>query len=100
MRLKSILTALSIVGSFAIFSNQAYAGGENGDPRDLNNEHGRINNGGNFNQGVTPNNNGGGGDTNTPIDGGLTLLLAAGIGYGVKKANDKRKAAKAEEVVK
>ena len=26
-----------------------------------------------------------------PIDGGLSLLVAAGIGYGVKKAYDKRK---------
>ncbi len=28
---------------------------------------------------------------NVPIDGGLSLLLAAGAGYGVKKINDKRK---------
>jgi hypothetical protein len=27
----------------------------------------------------------------TPIDGGLSILLAAGIGYGVKKAYEKRK---------
>jgi hypothetical protein len=27
----------------------------------------------------------------TPIDGGLSILLAAGVGYGVKKAYDKRK---------
>ncbi|MEO9474351.1 MAG: hypothetical protein ABJG41_02420 [Cyclobacteriaceae bacterium] len=27
----------------------------------------------------------------TPIDGGLTLLLAAGGGYGLKKLNDSRK---------
>ena len=27
----------------------------------------------------------------TPIDGGLTLLLAAGAGYGVKKYRDGRK---------
>jgi len=26
-----------------------------------------------------------------PIDGGLSLLLAAGVGYGVKKAYAKRK---------
>jgi len=26
-----------------------------------------------------------------PVDGGLTLLAAAGIGYGVKKIRDKRK---------
>lgn len=27
----------------------------------------------------------------TPIDGGLSLLVAAGIGYGAKKIKDKRK---------
>ncbi len=27
----------------------------------------------------------------TPIDGGLSLLLAAGGAYGLKKLNDKRK---------
>jgi len=26
-----------------------------------------------------------------PVDGGLSLFLAAGVGYGVKKANDLRK---------
>lgn len=31
----------------------------------------------------------------TPIDGGIGLLLAAGVGYGVKKYRDSRK--KAEE---
>ena len=30
-------------------------------------------------------------DPNVPIDGGLSLLLAAGAGYGVKKLKDKRK---------
>ena len=29
--------------------------------------------------------------TQAPLDGGLSLLIAAGIGYGVKKAYDKRK---------
>jgi hypothetical protein len=33
-------------------------------------------------------NNGG---SDTPIDGGLSLLLAAGVGYGVKKVRDSRK---------
>lgn len=32
-----------------------------------------------------------------PIDGGLSLLLAAGAGLGAKKAWDVRKAAKAAE---
>jgi len=26
-----------------------------------------------------------------PIDGGLTLLLAAGVGYGIKKYRDSKK---------
>ncbi len=26
-----------------------------------------------------------------PVDGGLSLLVAAGVGYGVKKMRDKRK---------
>jgi hypothetical protein len=32
-----------------------------------------------------------GGDPGVPIDGGLSLLLAAGVGYGVKKIRDHRK---------
>lgn len=35
---------------------------------------------------------GGGEDVvDTPIDGGLSLLIASGIGYAAKKLNDKRK---------
>ena len=40
---------------------------------------------------------GGGGpdpDPSVPIDGGLSLLVAAGAGYAIKKAYDKRKAEK------
>ncbi|MEO6915547.1 MAG: hypothetical protein ABI151_07720 [Chitinophagaceae bacterium] len=43
---------------------------------------------------------GGGGpdpDPSVPIDGGLSLLVAAGIGYAAKKRHDKKKAAKLEE---
>jgi hypothetical protein len=29
-----------------------------------------------------------------PFDGGVTLLIAAGVGYGLKKAHDNRKAEK------
>lgn len=32
-----------------------------------------------------------GGDPDVPIDGGLSLLLGAGVGYVVKKGYDKRK---------
>ncbi|MBX3257763.1 MAG: hypothetical protein KF862_26780 [Chitinophagaceae bacterium] len=34
---------------------------------------------------------GGDPDTEIPIDGGVSLLVAAGIAYGAKKAYDKRK---------
>jgi len=33
----------------------------------------------------------GGPDPDAPIDGGLSLLVAAGVGYGVKKVREKRK---------
>ena len=29
--------------------------------------------------------------TDAPIDGGLSLLIAGGVGYGIKKAREKRK---------
>ena len=32
-----------------------------------------------------------GGDVDAPIDGGVSLLVAAGIGYGVKKVRDNKK---------
>jgi hypothetical protein len=32
--------------------------------------------------------------TGIPFDGGLTLILAAGAGYAIKKARDKRNRAK------
>jgi hypothetical protein len=32
-----------------------------------------------------------------PIDGGLSLLIAAGVGYGIKKVRDSRKQQQAEE---
>jgi hypothetical protein len=41
-----------------------------------------------------------GGDPGVPIDGGLSLLLAAGVGYGVKKIRDHRRKQKEEEIVK
>lgn len=31
-----------------------------------------------------------------PFDGGVSLLVAAGIGYGLKKAHDKKRAEKKE----
>lgn len=32
-----------------------------------------------------------GDDPDAPIDGGVSLLVAAGVGYGIKKARDSRK---------
>jgi hypothetical protein len=34
-----------------------------------------------------------------PIDGGLSLLIAAGVGYGVKKIRDERKKKRESEEV-
>ncbi len=41
-----------------------------------------------------------GGDPDVPIDGGLSLLVAAGVGYVVKKGYDKRKKAGLEDLDK
>ena len=32
-----------------------------------------------------------------PVDGGLSLLIAGGVGYGIKKAREKRKNKKQQE---
>ncbi|WP_207495300.1 PID-CTERM protein-sorting domain-containing protein [Aridibaculum aurantiacum] len=39
-----------------------------------------------------------GGDPDAPIDGGLSLLLAAGVGYVAKKGYDARKNRNSKEV--
>ena len=39
----------------------------------------------------------GGGTTDTPIDGGVSLLIAAGASYGIKKVYNKRKQQKEEQ---
>ena len=31
------------------------------------------------------------GDPDAPLDGGVSILIAAGVGYGIKKANDSKK---------
>lgn len=38
--------------------------------------------------------NGGGGGRNVPLDGGLSLLLVAGVGYGIKRYAQSKKADK------
>lgn len=43
---------------------------------------------------MSPMSGGGGGGAGVPLDSGVSLLLAAGIGYGAKKYADSRKAAK------
>ena len=35
-------------------------------------------------------------DTSVPIDGGASILVAAGVAYGIKKIRDKRKQNKEE----
>ena len=40
---------------------------------------------------------GGGGDAGAPIDGGISLLVAAGVAYGAKKANARKKAKELKE---
>ena len=35
-------------------------------------------------------------DTNVPIDGGASILVAAGVAYGIKKIHDKRNQRKEE----
>ena len=37
-------------------------------------------------------------DANVPIDGGLSLVLAAGVGYGAKKLRDYKKKRREEEL--
>lgn len=38
-----------------------------------------------------PGEGGGGGVTDAPFDGGVSLLVAAGVAYGLKKVYDKKK---------
>ena len=92
MHSKKFLSGLWII-AICTFSTTAVFSQRLGDPQDPNNDHGGINRGGNPNNGI-------GGRTDTPIDGGLSLLLAAGIGYGVKKAHNRRKAKMAENIEK
>lgn len=45
-------------------------------------------------------NPGGDPDAKVPIDGGVSLLVAAGVAYGAKKAYDKRKKNQEEQETK
>ena len=38
------------------------------------------------------------GNPDAPIDGGLSILIAAGVGYGVKKVRDNRKKKQEENI--
>ncbi len=44
---------------------------------------------------AAPPGGGGGADAGAPIDGGISLLVAAGASYGVKKLYNKKKAKEA-----
>ncbi len=66
MKMKSVFPTLLIVCAFTFLPSIMHAQGGPGDP-------------------------GPGPDQGVPFDGGLSLLVAAGIGYGVKKARDQRK---------
>lgn len=66
MKIKSLLTAIVVAGTLMYFPANSIAQGLPDDP------------------GVDP-------DTEVPFDGGLSLLIGAGIAYGAKKAYDKRK---------
>ena len=65
------LSAVLMLGTAIVFAQET-PGGDGGGPGGLDNPGGPI----------------GGG---VPVDGGLALLLAAGAGYGAKKAYDYRK---------
>lgn len=45
------------------------------------------------NEHENPSDPGGSPDAAVPIDGGLSVLIAAGVGYGIKKIRDERKRA-------
>ncbi len=62
MKSKSSFTVI-IICAFMCMSTQIFAGNGHG--------HDRV--------------------SQAPLDGGVSLLIAAGIGYGVKKIRDKRK---------
>lgn len=59
-------------------------------PADGNNEHGMVNRGGNYNNGVNRN------QAEVPFDGGVGILVAATIGVGIKRAYARRKKAMVE----
>jgi hypothetical protein len=42
--------------------------------------------------------NGGSGGGTAPLDGGISLLLAAGLGLGLKKARERRKASEQKHI--
>lgn len=43
---------------------------------------------------TNPGEGGGGDTTDAPFDGGVSLLVAAGVAYGLKKVHEKKKAEK------
>jgi hypothetical protein len=82
MTCKSLFASIVVVCS-VVFTSSSVRAQVPGDPQDPNNIHGRSDNG----NGNNGRNNG----VSAPLDGGLSLLLAGGICYGIKKAYNKRK---------
>ena len=75
MKSRSLLSKICIVSTFMCLPLFTLAQGGPGDPGD------------------DPDRDG----TPIPFDGGLSLLVGAGVAYGIKKANDKRKKNRAAE---
>ena len=69
MQVKSLFSRLCIIGSFMCLPLLGIAQDGPGDPGEDPDE----------------------GGTQIPFDGGLSLLVGAGVAYGLKKANDNRK---------
>lgn len=101
MKSNSIFKKLLAISAFVLISTIVNAKNDKGDgngqgwgngngnvpvPADQNNTHGRVNKGGNYNNGVNKDNH-----EQAPFDGGLSILAGAGLIYGFKRARDKRK---------
>ncbi len=82
------MRSLKIVFFFSMIMLPAIAQADNGNG----NQNGTGNGGNGNNYGW-----GGGAANGVPLDGGLSLLIAAGAGYGIKKYKDSRKKNKETE---
>lgn len=87
-RIFALLVVLAI-------SSTMYAQGDNGNHQGGGNNGAGIGNGGGTTDGGTTDGGSGTGG-GVPLDGGISLLLVAGAGYGIKKVIDNRKKATSE----